>query len=134
MPDNDDGLIRPRHRKKGRASKRGTETPGRNLRVVPDPAEQDAAPLGHYPVDDLAAMSPSAVEMLVHRARLEAESMAASIPHVLITRDTETGAATTSEPFADGLHALVTAREFVEKYRDLQPRWDFTLTVAPVPG
>ena len=134
MPDHDDGPSGPRHRKSGRASKRGTGLPGRHLRLVPDPPEDGGAelPPGAYPVDDLVAMSASALEMLVHRARVEEDSLVEAIPHVLVTRDVETGVVTTSEPFANGLAALTRARDFVEKFRDLDPRWDFTLSVSPV--
>jgi hypothetical protein len=154
----DDGLTPPRHRKNVRANKRGSSLLGRRLRVVADDerAQSDCAcpegyhefgthapgarpndvslpvPPGADPVEDLAAMSPAAAEMLLHRATLEADSGIASCPHVLITRDTETGVLTLSGPFETGLEALSNAHEFVGKYRDLQPRWDFTLTVAPL--
>lgn len=132
MSENDDGLTPPRHRKTGRASKRGTGLPGRHLRVVVDnESDPGTYPPGAYPVDDLAAMSVSAIEMLVHRASVEAASGVAACPHIVITRDAETGVATYSGPFDTGLEALTTARDFVGKYRDLNPPWEFSLTVAP---
>jgi hypothetical protein len=128
----DDG--RPRHRKTGRARKRRSGSPGRHLRLVADPSCEfdDLPPPGAYPVEDLAAMSASAAEMLLHRARIEAESDTATIPHILITRDTETGTVTRSGPFETGLEALTMAHDFVGRYRDLEPRWAFTVTVAPL--
>ena len=156
MPDIDEGHTRPRHRKKGRASKRGAGTTGRHLRIVTEDAPAACScppgyhefgthapgaratgtpapvPPGAYPVEDLAGMSPGAADMLLHRATLEAEADAASCPHILITRDTATGVVTSSGPFDTGLEALTTAHHFVGKYRDLDPRWDFTLTVAPL--
>lgn len=163
MSDNDEGRTRPRHRKNGRASKRGTGRPGRHLRLLPEdgspedgsaedgcacppgyheygthapgerpPGAITTIPVGAYPVEDLAGMSDSAAEMLLRRATLEAESEAASCPHILITRDTVTGVVTYSGPFESGLEALTMAHDFVGKYRGLDPRWDFTLTVAPL--
>ena len=134
MSDNDDGRPRPRHRKNGRARKRSDGVPGRHLRPVAEssPDVEDLPPPGAYPVEDLAAMSTSAAEMLLHRVRVEAESNTETLPHVVITRDTETGMVTRSEPYATGLEALTTALEFVGKYRDLEPRWAFTLSIAPV--
>lgn len=157
MTDIDNGPARPRHRKKGRASKRGPEAPGRHLRIVSE-ADGPAActcppgyheygthapgarptgaavpvPPGAYPVEDLAGMSAGAADLLLRRATLEAESDAGACPHILITRDTATGVVTYSGPFATGLEALGTAHGFVTKYRDLDPHWDFTLTVAPL--
>lgn len=157
MPEYD-GLTPPRHRKDGRARTRGSGLPGRRLRVVQDddpdlptcacppgyhehgthaPGERPAGtplavPPGAYPVEDLAQMSPSAVEMLLHRAHLEAGSGATRYPHVVITRDVATDVVTCSGPFETGVEALQAASAFVGKYRDLQPRWDFTLTVAPL--
>lgn len=157
MFSREDDESPPRHRKTGRASKRGSDQPGRRLRVVDD---QDAlgcacppgyheygahapgartnrsefpAPPGTYPVEDLAAMSTSAGAMLLGRARVEAETGTARCPHLLITRDVATGVITYNGPFPSGLEALQHAHAFVEKYRDLEPRWDFTLTVAPLP-
>jgi len=89
-------------------------------------------PPGAYPVEDLAGMSVSAAAMLLQRAIAEAETDAAECPHILITRDTATGVVTYSGPFPTGLEALERAHAFVEKYRDLEPRWDFTVTVAPL--
>ncbi|MFL6022774.1 MAG: hypothetical protein ACJ72O_05490 [Marmoricola sp.] len=157
MSDNDDGLTRPRHRKNGRASKRGTGLPGRHLQLVTDGDEPEpcacppgfheygthapgargvgtpiTVPRGAYPVEDLAGMSASAAEMLLHRATAEAETDAATCPHIVITRDVVTGVVTYSGPFETGLQALTMAHEFVGKYRNLDPRWDFTLTVAPL--
>lgn len=131
MPDNDDGLPRPRHRKSGRASKRGTGQPGRHLRLVTEPGPVDVL-VGTYPVEDLAGMSPSAVAMLLHRATLEAESGARACPHVLITRDRETRVETRSSPFGSGLEALSAAREFLDEFRDVEPDWAFTLSIAPL--
>jgi hypothetical protein len=153
----DAGLARPRHRKSGRASRRGPGIPGRHLGLVGEDEAQEtcdcppgyheygthapgarplgtavAVPPGAYPVEDLAGMSHSAAQMLLHRASIEAETDAATCPHILITRDTATGVVTYSGPFGTGLEALTTAHEFVGKYRDLDPRWDFTLTVAPL--
>ena len=128
----DDGLARPRHRRRGRASKRGTGLPGRHLRLVTeDDVVPRVYPAGAYPVEDLAAMSHSALEMLLHRATIEAESGVAPFPHLVITRDTASGDVTYSGPFPSGMAALTMARDFVEKYRDLDPRWEYTLTVAP---
>jgi hypothetical protein len=160
VSENDDRRIRPRHRKSGRASKRGTGRPGRHLRLVPEdgsaeggcacpsgyheygthasgerpPGSLMAIPAGAYPVEDLAGMSQSAAEMLLRRATLEAEAEAAIRPHIVITRDTITGVVTYSGPFESGLEALTMACDFVGKYRDLDPHWDFTLTVAPLFG
>jgi len=151
--DNDDGLTPPRPQQGGRADPRD---PGRLLRLVShDPAQPCSCPPGYheygahapgqrpagtplavppgaYPVEDLAAMSPSAAEMLLHRATIEAESDAEAYRHVVITRDTATGVLTFAGPFETGLEALSMAHDFVGKYRDLQPHWDFTLTVAPL--
>jgi hypothetical protein len=134
VPKNDDDLPRPRHRKDGRATKRGSGLPGRHLHLVTDDDRTDhgSYPLGAYPVEDLAAMSESAIEMLLHRAEIEALNQVVALPHVVITRDVATGAVTESGPFTSGLEALRTAHNFVVKYRDLDPRWDYTLTVAPV--
>ena len=128
--DNDDDLPRPRHRKDGRATKRGSGLPGRHLHLVTD--DDRTYPPGAYPVEDLAGMSESAIEMMLHRATIEARNDVAALPHVVITRDVVTGVVTESEPFASGLEALRSGHDFVSKYRDLDPRWDFTLTVAPV--
>jgi len=159
----DDGPP-PRHRKEGRARKRGSTTTGRHLLAVDEPASEQGAPEstscdcppgyheygahapgarpqqqsqfpvppGAYPVEDLAGMSTSAAAMLLHRATIEAETEAANCPHLLITQDTATGVITYSGPFPTGLEALHRAHDFVEKYRGLKPRWDFTLTVAPL--
>ncbi len=91
------------------------------------------APPGTYPVEDLAALSPGAATMLLQRALAETETGTASCTHIVITRDTESGVVTYLGPFPTGWEALERAHAFVEKYRDLQPRWDFTVTVAPVP-
>jgi len=131
VPDNDDSLPRPRHRKSGRASKRGTGRPGRHLRLVTDTEAPDV-PVGTYPVEDLAGMSPSAVAMLLHRATVEAESGARACPHVLITRDRQTRVETRSGPFDSGLQALTAARRFLDEFRDVEPQWSFTLSIAPV--
>jgi hypothetical protein len=132
--ENDGDGLQPRHRKGGRAKKRGFARPGRHLRLVADDerADEGGCPPGAYPVEDLAGMSPSAIEMLLHRATIEAETDAAALPHVVITRDVATGVVTYSGPFDSGLEALRMAHEFVGKYRDLDPRWEFALTVAPV--
>lgn len=89
-------------------------------------------PPGAYPVEDLAAMSPSTATMLLQRALVEAETDTAACRHIVITRDTATGVITYIGPFPTGLEALERAHAFVEKYRDLEPRWDFTVTVAPL--
>lgn len=89
-------------------------------------------PPGAYPVEDLAGMSASAAELLLSRAVAEAETGVTECPHILITRDTETGVVTYNGPFPTGLEALERAHTFVSKYRGLEPRWDFTLTVAPL--
>jgi hypothetical protein len=136
VSDHDDGLARPRHRKSGRASKRGSGLPGRHLQVVTDEdrTDQDSSLPGAYPVEDLAGMSASAIEMLLHRATVEARNEGAALPHIVITRDVVTGVITESGPFDSGLEALTVAHDFVSKYRDLHPRWDYTLTVAPLLG
>lgn len=105
-----------------------SSTPGVHELLRPD----FPTPPGTYPVDNLAGMSASAIALLLHRATIEAESGTSTCPHLLIIRDLETGVNTYSGPFPTGLEALERAREFVEKYRGLEPRWDFTLTVAPV--
>lgn len=164
MFDDEDDRPPPRHRKEGRARKRGTTPTGRHLRVVEEPVAVPAAPAGTscdcppgyheygthapgarttprsefpvppgaYPVEDLAGMSTSAAAVLLRRAVIEAETDAAECPHLLITRDCATGVVTYSGPFPTGLEALQRAQEFVDKYRGLEPRWDFTLTVAPL--
>jgi len=137
VSDNDDGRLRPRHRKNGRARKRSSGLPARHLAPVTDPeVDERARPVrpGAYPIEDLTAMSPGAAELLLHRARLDAEAGAAAWPHLVVTTDVETGAATRRGPYATGLEALTVAAEFVGKYRGLEPHWDFTLAVVPLPA
>jgi hypothetical protein len=133
VSDNDDGPARPRHRKKGPARKRSGGLPGRHLRAVTaEPA--GSVPPGAYPVADLTAMSPGAADLLLHRARLDAEAGAGTWPHLVVTTDVETGAATRRGPYATGLEALTVATEFAGKYRNLEPHWNFTLAVVPLPA
>jgi hypothetical protein len=144
----------PRHRKKGRASKRGSGVPGKHVRTPADPAcqcppgfheygahapgfgpngaEDASSHPGAYPVEDLARMSSGATDLLLHRARIESEAETAKLPHIVITRDVETGTISYSGPFPTGLEALTVAHRFVQQNRVLDPRWTFTLTVAPL--
>jgi hypothetical protein len=143
----------PRHRKKGRASKRGTGLPGRRIRSTsactcppgyheygahapgfgPSPIQGGPSRPGAYPVEDLARMSASATELLLQRATQEAHAQRAqTLPHVLITRDSDTGQIRYDGPFPTGLEALVVARRFVQQNREQRPDWAFTLTVAPL--
>ncbi|MGO4258480.1 hypothetical protein [Marmoricola sp. RAF53] len=155
MPSNETDRPPPRHRRPGRAVKRGTGLPGRHLPTEPitsrdcscppgfheygahAPGHRSAGdeappPPGAYPVEDLAAMSPGAAELLLHRATQEAEAEVATYPHIVITRDIGTGEITYSGPFPNGLEALTMAHRFVHQNRFVDPRWSFTLTVAPL--
>jgi hypothetical protein len=132
VSDNDDGAAEPRHRKNGRATKRGTGVPGRRVLDDPSTNAEGTIPPGSYPIADLAAMSPSAAAMLLHRARLESEAGVTGRDHIVITCDSETGDLSFNGPFSTGLEALTMAHQFVEKYRGLTPRWDFTISVQPV--
>ncbi len=159
MSDHDDGSPVPRHRKPGRARKLGSAPPGRHLSAVPDqkagtsgcdcppgfheygahapghgPLDQEAdSTPGAYPVEDFASMSSSAAAMLLHRATAESESAVAKFPHIVITHDLDTESVSYSGPFATGLEALTVAHRFVEQNRAVNPQWEFTLTVAPLP-
>ena len=130
-PPPNDGPVR-RHRAPGRARTRGGQAGGRHARSPHGhgPAAEPAP--GSYPVADLAAMSPSAVALLVHRANLEAQLGADAVLHLVITHDLETGSSSESGPFGSGLEALTAARRFVEQNRALDPGWRFTVRVKPV--
>ncbi|RNL63163.1 hypothetical protein EFK50_15780 [Nocardioides marmoriginsengisoli] len=151
MPSPDE--TPPRHRKPGRAQKRGRAIPGRRIRdggpadcgcppgyheygahapgAWPD-ADINPPPPGAYPVEDLAGMSTGAAALLLHRATLEAEAEAATCAHIVITRDVATGVVTSSGPFDTGLEALTSAHDFLERQRAADPARAFTLTVAPL--
>lgn len=105
----------------------GAHAPGARAGRSPFPV-----PPGAYPVEDLAAMSASAAALLLQRAAADAEVESVACPHLLITRDVVTGVVTYNGPFPTGAEALERAHAFVSKYRDLEPRWDFTLTIAPL--
>ncbi len=154
MSTDDEHSPLPRHRRPGRALKRGTPTPGRHVLseqpaapcACPDgfheygvhapgrrpSGEATTTPPGAYPVEDMAAMSSSATDLLLHRATLEADAQIASYPHIVITCDVKTGAITYRGPFPTGLEALTVARRFVHQNRFVDPQWAFTLTVAPL--
>jgi hypothetical protein len=87
---------------------------------------------GLYPVEDVATLSSAEAIALLEHANLEAELGAVRCPHIVITRDVETGAVTYTGPLPTGLEALTVAHEFVEQHRAVDPRWTFTLTVAPL--
>ena len=132
MNDDDAGLPSPRHRKPGRARTRASTTRGRHLHLVSGLVGSPGP--GAYPVADLASMSAGAIDLLVQRARLEAEAGSEPLMHMVITRDVETETVTESGPFATGLEALTVASRFVEQNRAVHPTWRFTLTVEPRPG
>ncbi|MCW2785793.1 MAG: hypothetical protein JWP74_2310 [Marmoricola sp.] len=134
MPSRDRDRAEPRHRKPGRAHKRGAQVPGRRVLVG-----GEVVPPGAYPVENLAGMSPGAAALLLRRAALEEKAGAATYPHFVIIRHSDSGAATSSEPFSTGLEALTTAYRFLEGSRaqggDQAAPLPFTLTVAPqLPG
>ncbi|MBO9523244.1 MAG: hypothetical protein J7518_17060 [Nocardioidaceae bacterium] len=155
MNSNDKQLSEPRHRKKGRASKRGSSLPGRHVRIAddadctcppgfheygahapgfgPPPIQDGPSRPGAYPVEDLARMSTSAADLLLRRAGQETGLPGSpAVPHVLITRDAGTGAIRYDGPFPTGLEALTVAHRFVQQNREQRPAWAFTLTVAPL--
>jgi hypothetical protein len=128
LPTADEHL--PRHRRPGRAHKRGRTSPGRRIRSGP-PADDDP-PTGTYPVEDLAGLSPGAAALLLQRARIDAEAGAPTCPHLVITRDVRSDVITYSGPFDSGLVALSVAHDFLTEQRAVDPTWEFTLTVAPL--
>lgn len=152
MPTADDEHP-PRHRKPGRAHKRGRTAPGRHTRggaaadcgcppgfheygahapgAWPD-ADINPPPPGAYPVEDLAGMSPGAASLLLHRATVEAEADGTACEHLVVTRDVGTGELTYRGPFATGLEALTFAHRLLEQHRLGDAAREVTLTVAPL--
>ena len=154
MPtDENQPKDQPRHRRPGRALKRGRAVPGRRARggqaadcgcppgfheygahapgAWPD-ADINPPPPGAYPVEDLAGMSAGAASLLLHRATVEAGADTEACAHIVITRDIETGVVTYNGPFDTGLEALTTAHAFLEKERATSSGREITLTVAPL--
>lgn len=160
MSSNENDRPTPRHRRRGRAHKRGVSAPGKHLPVehtgtgsessstcscppgfheygAHAPGQRAASdiappPPGAYPVEDLAAMSAGSTELLLHRASVEADAGAAAYPHIVITQDVASGEVTYSGPFPTGLEALTMAHRFVHQNRFVDARRAFTLTVAPL--
>ncbi|MFL6060649.1 MAG: hypothetical protein ACJ72E_05420 [Marmoricola sp.] len=152
MTTADDDQV-PRHRKPGRAQKRGRTVTGRRVRNGPaedcgcppgfheygahapgawPDADIATPPPGTYPVEDLAAMTPGAAMLLLHRAALESQAHVPAHPHIVIARDLGTDEIDYSGPFVSGLEALTAANDFLEGSRAADPDRRISVTVAPL--
>lgn len=105
----------------------GVHAPGH-----PSFALQLSVPPGAYPVEDVVAMSPSSVALLLHRAKVDSEFQNVVCRHLVIIRYVDTDTVTYSGPYPTGLEALTFAQRFIEHNRSSDPRRRFTLRVEPM--